>query len=54
MEDGDFNAARFYAEVEGHPDTQAMRRALEELGFFVDELALMGIYAMDADRFSRL
>ena len=50
MLEGDFNAARFYAEVEGHPDTDPMRHALEELAFFAKEIALLGTYPVHAYR----
>ena len=33
---GRFSAAQFYAEVEGHPDTPAMGRALDELRYFAE------------------
>jgi prephenate dehydratase len=46
MDDGDFNAARFYAEVEGHTDTLAMQHALEELAFFATDIKTIGTYAM--------
>lgn len=39
-----FQAARFYAEVEGHPDSRALKLALEELDFFAEEVRLMGTY----------
>lgn len=45
LRDGDFNAATFYAEVEGHPDTQPMQHALEELGFFASDITVLGTYA---------
>lgn len=41
--DGSFDAARFYCEIEGHPDTESMRMALEELAFF-GEYAILGVY----------
>ena len=41
---GSFQAAQFYAEVEGHPDTRAMKLAFEELAFFTREVSLLGTY----------
>jgi len=40
----DFNQARFYADVIGHPSDGALANALEELGFFSDELRVLGTY----------
>jgi prephenate dehydratase len=45
MVDGDFSAARFYAEVHGHPASQAMQHALEELSFYARDVHVMGTYA---------
>lgn len=42
--DGSFQATQFYADVEGHPDEPALQRALEELGFFSEELRILGVY----------
>ncbi len=44
MVDGRFSATQFYAEVEGHPEDPALARALEELRFFSDHVALMGVF----------
>ncbi len=41
---GGFIAAQFYAEVEGHPEHQNLRLALEELDFFSHEVRIMGVY----------
>ena len=42
--DGAFTVAQFYADVEGHPDEQAMKWAFEELEFFTTEWTLLGTY----------
>jgi prephenate dehydratase len=42
--DGDFVAAQFYADVEGHPDHRAMMLAFEELHFFTHEVHILGTY----------
>ena len=42
--DGAFTVAQFYADVEGHPDEQAMKWAFEELDFFTTEWTLLGTY----------
>ena len=54
MVDGAFTATRFLCDVEGHPDSPAVRHALDELGFFAAELRLLGTYPRDAfrDRFA--
>ena len=36
--------AQFYADVEGHPDDQAMKWAFEELDFFTTEWSVLGTY----------
>lgn len=41
---GEFVAAQFYADVEGHPEQRAMRLALQELGWFSDEVRILGVY----------
>ena len=41
---GDFVAAQFYAEVEGHPDQRPLQLALEELAFFTHEVKILGTY----------
>ena len=41
---GDFHAAQFYADIEGHPTQQGIRQALEECKFFSSSLKIMGVY----------
>ena len=41
---GYFEAARFYCDVEGHPDDPPLKRALAELKFFSRELTILGSY----------
>jgi prephenate dehydratase len=41
---GRFNAAQFYAEVEGHPEHKSLTLALEELDFFSREVRILGVY----------
>ncbi|RXF68771.1 prephenate dehydratase [Hansschlegelia zhihuaiae] len=48
--DGAFTATQFYADVEGHPQEPALGRALEELKFFCEELAILGVYPADPFR----
>ncbi len=41
---GDFVAAQFYADVEGHPDDQGLKNALDELQFFTHSVDMLGTY----------
>jgi prephenate dehydratase len=41
---GNFNATQFYADVEGSPTDRPLALALEELGFFSEELRILGTY----------
>jgi prephenate dehydratase len=50
MVGGSFTATQFYADIEGHPDDAAVRRALEELGYFTDMLEILGVYPRDPRR----
>ncbi|MFC1674098.1 prephenate dehydratase [Pseudomonadota bacterium] len=47
---GSFHAAQFFAEVEGHPEDPAMKRAFEELEFFTHEIKIMGAYPAAPER----
>ncbi len=44
MVDGHFTATQFLCDVEGHPESPPLRRALEELSFFSRETRVMGVY----------
>lgn len=44
MVGGSFTATQFYAEIEGHPDDKNVQLAMEELDYFTDNIALMGVY----------
>jgi prephenate dehydratase len=44
MLEGEFLATQFYAEVDGHPEDPALKRALEELAFFSKEMRILGVY----------
>lgn len=41
---GSFNATRFYADIQGHPDTPAVGAALEELRFQTAKMDILGVY----------
>lgn len=44
MVGGSFSAAQFYADVEGHPEEEGMKHALEELEFFTENVTMLGTY----------
>jgi prephenate dehydratase len=44
MTDGSFTATQFYADIAGHPESEPVRRALEELAFFTSSLRVLGVY----------
>lgn len=47
---GTFNATQFYADIDGHPDENPVRLALEELSFFSNRVTVLGSYAADSFR----
>lgn len=44
LEGKSFQAASFYAEMEGHPEDASFRQAMEELGFYAESIRLIGSY----------
>jgi len=50
MVNGSFSATQFYADVEGHPDDRNVQLAMEELDYFTDHVALLGVYPADPRR----
>lgn len=42
--DANFQAARFYCDIEGHPESRAFKLALEELGFYAKDVKFLGAY----------
>ncbi len=44
MVGGSFTATQFYADIEGHPEHDNVRLAMEELGFFTSVLKVLGVY----------
>lgn len=45
-----FKVAQFYCEVEGHPERENLRLALEELQFFANEVKILGTYKKHPSR----
>ncbi len=50
MVGGSFTATQFYADIEGHPEDAAVKRALEELGYFTNMLEILGVYPASQGR----
>jgi prephenate dehydratase len=50
MENGAFTATFFYADVDGRPEDEPVRLALDELGFFCEQLEILGVYPADPFR----
>lgn len=50
MVGGSFTATQFYADIEGHPDDDNVKLALDELGYFSSMMEIMGVYPADARR----
>ncbi|MEZ5919279.1 MAG: prephenate dehydratase domain-containing protein [Alphaproteobacteria bacterium] len=42
--DPNFQAAKFFCDVEGHPESEPFRLALEELGFYATDVKFLGAY----------
>ena len=50
IEGGSFEAAMFFAEIEGHTEESRVQLALDELRFFSTSLTILGVYPADAFR----
>lgn len=50
MRGGSFEQAQFYMDIEGHPDTPPVQRALEELQFFTETYRFFGTYPQNPAR----
>jgi prephenate dehydratase len=50
MINGEFTATQFLSDVDGHPEDPPLRRALEELAFFSEEVRILGVYPAHAFR----
>ena len=50
MVNGSFTATQFYANIEGHPEDPAVKRALDELEYFTNRLEILGVYPRDPRR----
>ena len=54
MVDGVFTATQFYADIEGHPEDDNVRLALDELRYFTSEIKILGTYPADPLRAAQL
>ncbi|MBS0384383.1 MAG: prephenate dehydratase, partial [Proteobacteria bacterium] len=50
IEGGAFEAAMFFAEIEGRPEERGVHLALDELRFFSASLTILGVYPADPFR----
>ena len=50
VEGASFSAAMFFAEIEGHPEEPAVKRALGELDYFSHFVKVLGVYPADPFR----
>jgi len=50
MVGGSFTATQFYADIEGHPEDDNVKLALEELDYFTDSIHILGVYPTDRSR----
>lgn len=44
MDGGTMTASHFHIDIEGYPEQQAMKHALEELNFFAKDIRILGTY----------
>ena len=50
MVNGSFKATQFYADIDGHPEDENVRLALDELGYFTTKLEILGVYPAAAEK----
>ena len=50
MVGGSFTATQFYADIQGHPDDDNVKLALDELGYFSSMVKILGVYPADKTR----
>lgn len=53
MPGGNLNASQFHVDIEGHAQDPRLQLALEELGFFAEDVRLLGTYPAHPFRASR-
>ena len=50
MLDGSFKATQFFADIDGHPEDDAVKGAMEELKYFTSKLEIIGVYKQHSFR----
>ncbi|MFC3613199.1 prephenate dehydratase [Lutimaribacter marinistellae] len=50
MVDGSFTATQFYADIEGHPEDDNVKLAMDELSYFTANLEILGVYPAARER----
>ncbi|NIZ14154.1 prephenate dehydratase [Phaeobacter sp. HF9A] len=50
MVNGSFTATQFYADIDGHPEDENVRLALDELAYFTTDVEILGVYPADHRR----
>lgn len=51
MLNGSFTATQFFADIEGHPEDPAVKRAMEELEYFTSDIKVLGSYPAHPRRY---
>ena len=47
---GSFKATQFFADIDGHPEDNAVKGAMEELKYFTSKLEIIGVYKQHSFR----
>ena len=50
MVGGSFSATQFYADIEGHPDDNNVKLAMDELSYFTQSISVLGVYPASSKR----
>jgi len=50
MVNGSFTATQFYADIDGHPEDENVRLAMDELSYFTTDVEILGVYPADRKR----
>ena len=50
MVNGSFTATQFYADIDGHPEDENVRLAMDELNYFTTDVEILGVYPADRKR----
>ena len=47
--DGSFQSTQFYADLEGHLESEAIKNAIDELKYYSEEIKILGVYPSTRD-----